>query len=357
MARRGTKVEAVEKRTPRRAVTIKDVAAHLGVSFSAVSRALNDREHTSSAMKTRVREAAKALGYVPHTAARMMHRSHSQVIGLVMPDLGNYVFAEAAGVMAEQCHDAGYQLVLGISQRNPQIELEQVEAMRAMRVAGVIISPCGQSLAQTMTLLESMPAVQLARRNASLKIPTIATDDRTGVHNATRHLLQLGHKRIALVSGESTMTDTERLRGALDALEQAGIEQSPGLVLCGPLTAEFGRDATSRVVQMADRPTAVLATNSVLTIGVVDAVQRAGLAVPDEMSVIGFGDPEWFRLWGPGLTTVRVPITELTQACALHLLRQIEEGVELEPAERRFEMMLDTTLLVRGSTGPAPRTL
>ncbi|MCP3731225.1 LacI family transcriptional regulator [Sphingomonas sp. MG17] len=353
MARR-IESTATTVRPRKRPVTIKDVAAHLGVSFSAVSRALNDRHHTSEDMKARVRDAAKALGYVPHTAARMMHRAHSQTIGLVLPDLSNYIFAETASVMAEQCYQAGYQLVLGVSQRDPQIELEQVESMRAMRVAGVIISPCGQSLPETHRLLASMPSVQLARRNAELKIPTIATDDRTGSRNAMRHLLQLGHSRVALVSGDQTMTDKERLEGALDALSQAGVEQPSGLVLQGPLTAEFGREATSRVVQMEHRPTAVLCTNSVLTIGVVDAVQRAGLSVPGEMSLIGYGDPEWFRLWGPGLTTVQLPITELAQACAMHLLRQVGEGGEHEAARRPFEMMLDTSLLLRGSTGPAP---
>jgi LacI family transcriptional regulator len=345
---------AVMTRKRTRPVTIKDVAAHLGVSFSAVSRALNDRQHTSDAMKVKVRDAARELGYIPHNAAQMMHRSHSQTIGLVMPDVSNYIFAEAASVMAEQCHAAGYQLVLAVSQRDPQIELEQVESMRAMRVAGVIIAPCGNSLPETHKLLASMPSVQLARRNAAMKIPTIATDDRTGSHNAMRHLLQLGHERIALISGDKTMTDEERLGGALDALGEAGIEQPGQLILRGPLSAEFGRDATSRVVQMRDRPTAVLSTNSVLTIGAVDAIQRARLSVPDDISIIGFGDPEWFRLWGPGITTVQLPITELTQACALHLLRQIEEGGEADDSHRPFEMMLDTNLLLRGSAGPVP---
>ena len=337
----------------KRPVTIKDIAAHLGVHYSAVSRALNDQQHTSDDLKRRVREAVRELGYVPHSAARMLHRRHSPHVGLVLPDLMNQVFAESANILAERCHAAGYQLVLAVSQRDPAIELQQVEAMREMRVAGVIIAPCGDSLPETEALLAEMRVVQLARRNPHLAIPTIATDDRGGAHQAMRHLLQLGHRRIGVVGGDRTATDDERYGGALDALAEAGVAPDPRLLVRGPLSSDFGRQAASQLLQAAPRPTALLATNSLLTQGMVDAAHRAQLKVPQDLSLVGFGDPAWFRLWGPGLTTVRLPIRELAEACALQLLRQIEE--DDDPAvPAPFQMMLDTTLVLRGSTGPAP---
>lgn len=337
----------------KRQVTIKDVAAHLGVSFSAVSRALNDQQHTSKAMKDRVRSAAAELGYVPNNAARMMHRRHSQLIGLVIPDLANQIFAETASIMSERCHAAGYQLILAVSQRNATIELEQVEALREMRVAGVIIAPCGDSLPETRALLSSMPVVQMARRNVTYNVPTIESDDRGGTRNGVRHLIQLGHRAIAVIGGDQTMTDDERFNGAVEAMADAGLSFDPRHVLRGPLTAEFGKEATSRLLQLPDRPTAILATNSVLTLGLVDAIHRAQIAVPQQMSIIGFGDPDWFRLWGPGLTTIQLPIAQLAEACAQHLLRQIKEDVD-RGDDNGFQMVLDTNLLLRGSTGPVP---
>lgn len=334
--------------------TIKDVAAHLGVSFSAVSRALSDHHHTSEALKERVRKAALELGYVPHGAARAMRRKRSLLIGLVIPDLGNRVFTEAASVMAAHCHAAGYQLILSVSQLNAQIEFEQVKALREMRVDGVIIAPCGDSLPQTRELVSSMPAVQLARRNPHFSIPVIGTDDRAGACAAMQHLIQLGHRSIGIIGGNQSGTDEERFRGAIEGASDMGVRIDNSAIMRGALSVAFGREAAARLLQAANRPTAILVTNSVLALGMVDTIQRRKISVPQELSVIGFGDPEWFRLWGPGLTTVQLPTTQLAIACADHLLRRIADR-DAQPGDTSFEMLLETNLLLRGSTGPAPK--
>lgn len=336
-----------------RSVTIKDIAEHLGVSAAAVSRALNDRRHTSEDMKQRVRTGAQALGYVPNSAARAIRREHSQLVGLVIPDLSNQIFAEAANVLADRCRAAGFQLVVAATQRDAAIELKQVEALRELRVAGVVISPCGNSLPETRSLLRSTSVVQLSGRNPSFEIPTIAMDDRGGARKAVGHLISLGHTAIAIIGGLDSATDNERLAGAAEAMQEAGLRLDPSLVIRGPLSADFARQSTSELLQRDRPPTALLATSSVLSVGMIEALRRASIEVPGQISAIGFGNSDLFRLWGPGLTAVQLPIHELVDACALQLFRIIE-GREGGSAQTKFSMVLDTSLILRGSTGPAP---
>lgn len=334
-----------------RSVTIKDIADHLGVSAAAVSRALNDRRHTSEDMKQRVRAGARALGYVPNSAARAMRREHSQLVGLVIPDLSNQIFAEAASALAERCRAAGFQLVVAVTQRDAAIELKQIEALRELRVAGVVISPCGNSLPETRALLRSTPVVQLSGRNPSFEIPTIAMDDRGGGRKAVEHLVSLGHRAIALVGGRDSATDDERVGGAVQAMRDAGLDPDPALVIRGPLSADFARQTVSELLQRDGPPTALLATSSALTSGTIDALHRAKVDVPKQLSVIGFGNSELFRLWGPGLTAVQLPIRELVDACTLQLF-SIIDGPEGALAKTKFSMVLETSLVLRGSTGP-----
>lgn len=348
----GKRSNSVEKANqPSRSITIKHVAAHLGVSFSTVSRALADHRHTSDAMKLRVRAAAAELGYIPHSGARQMHSRHSGMIGLVIPDIRNQIFAAAAEIMAERCREAGFQLILSFSGRDRVIEHRQLEMLRERRAAGIIIAPCGDSLPETHQLLTTFPAVQLARRNAALDVPTVTLDDRGGMFRAVRHLIQLGHRRIAVIVGTSGLvTSDERNGGARDAFTEAAITPDEKLIIAGPLTSEFGRSATARLLSLAERPTAIVAANSLLTLGALEAVHDAGVTVPDDLSLIGFGDLDWFRLWGPGLTTVSLPIRDLAEAAAAHLMDQIHASANETRAP--LAMTLPTNLLLRGSTAP-----
>ena len=341
-------------RERERPVTIKDVAAHLGVSYSAVSRALSDHHHTSAELKERVQRAVEQLGYEPHAGARMMHQSSSRMIGLVIPDITNQIFTASAAVIEEICRREGYQLILSVSGRDPTIEYEQLRLLRQSRVAGIIIAPCGDSLPETHRLLGALPVVQLGRRNVELAAPTVTVGDHKAAQAAVLHLTQLGHRRIAIIGGQLGLVNSKsRLDGARGGLAAAGVEISTSLVLTGPMTAEFGRAAMIRLWSGSEPPTAALVLNSVQTLGVVEAIHQMRIDVPGRLSVVGFGDPEWFHLWGPGLTTVSLPVHDLAEAAASLLMSQISQrGTKADPA---LEMSLDTSLIVRGSTA-APRS-
>ncbi|WP_116091871.1 LacI family DNA-binding transcriptional regulator [Sphingomonas crusticola] len=333
--------------------TIKDVANALGIAYSTVSRALNDHPHTSEAMKKRVRDAAIAMGYVPNTAARLMRGSPGMQIGLIVPDIQNYsLFATCAKVLADHCSKLGYQLVLSISDDNPETELRHVQAMREAQVAGLVIAASAGTLPETKRLLAAVPAVQLALRNNDLNIPSVTTEDHEGFHSAARYLIQLGHRRIAFLGGPGALTTSaNRVAGVKAAMVEEAIPIDESLLVSVPLRADAARTATSALLQLRQPPTAIIAGNSVLAVGALDAISRAGAKVPKALSFIGCGDGDLFRLWGPGVTTLNAPLEWVSETAFSLLQAQIADPLNKADGKTRLAMGYD--LILRGTTAPA----
>lgn len=340
------------RRDSRKAsVTIKDVASKLGVSFATVSRALNDHPSTSEETRARVREAAAALNYVPHTAARMMQTRSSRLIGLVIPDLNIPIFAATASVLAENCAEAGYQLVLSVSGRDPVRERELVTALRSIQAAGIIIAPCGDSLPDTLALLRETPCLQLGMRNHRLDVPTVKADNKESMAAATRHLVQLGHRRIGYIGAPRDVgTEDERYLGIMDTLAPLGMTiQEDALFLVPPLAAS-GQAAMSQLLRLPDPPTAVLIGSGGLVSGAIDMLIQTNTKVPDYLSVIGVGDSEWYRHWNGGLTAIRMPIQEIAESIVKQLMLQIRSAQN--SASAPFVITHQSNLILRGSTAP-----
>jgi LacI family transcriptional regulator len=330
-------------------VTIKDVAEHLGVSHSTVSRALNDRRHISEEMKARVRQAAAELGYVVNAGARTLRSAESNLIGLIVPDVGSELFTAAAKALAARCFRAGYQLVLCVHEDDPEIELRHVEALRQARALGVVIIPTPGVLDQTAALLKATSVVQFSRYSPKIDAPSVTLDGAHGVATAVAHLASLGHRRIAYVGlPDDRSTGWDRLAGYRQGLERIGVAFDPGLVRLGATLLEYGRSAMASLLQLDPRPTAVVFGSADLTHGGVEACRRAGVRVPQDLSVVGYGDPAWFKLIGPGLTTVAVVTGEMAEAAILQLLRKIAGG----PDEAAASIALEPHLILRESTAP-----
>jgi LacI family transcriptional regulator len=187
-------------------VTIKDIARMVGVSSSTVARALNDSPKISEATKIRVRAAARQLGYVAHSAARLMRGETSTVIGLTVPDVENDFYATLARAVAEVCRESGFQLVLSITEDEPSIEYEHLRALVGAQAAGAVIVPTSASSPASRELLERLPSVQLIRHLPALESDSFAIDDERGIRDATRHLIDLGHTRIAYIGAASTLS-------------------------------------------------------------------------------------------------------------------------------------------------------
>ncbi len=339
---------------PGRRVTIKDIAERLGISHATVSRALADHPHTSEATKARVQAVAAELGYIPHSAARVMRGVPSSLVGLIIPDIQNDFYATVAKALAESCNEAGFQLVLAITEDDPVTEVQHVRELAEARAAGVVIVPSRGIRRETAALLKALPVVQLIRRSPALATDWLGIDDGAGIAAAARHLLDLGHRRIAYVGGHKELsTGAARATGFRTALGERS--KATPVIEVGPPRAAFGREAMVHILGTKRRPTAVVSGGARTTIGILEAIEAEGLSVPADLSLVGFGDPPWFRWWRSGITTLGLPVRDIAFAAGALLVRRIREAVPPDPPTRATYPAM---LLTRGSTAPpgkAPR--
>lgn len=340
--RGGTEVRDVD-----RGVTIKDIAQRLGIAHSTVSRALSDHPHVNPSTRARVMAEAAALGYVPHSGARVLRGVPSTLLGLLVPDIENDFYGTVARAMAEAANVAGFQLVLANTGDDPDSELGHVRALVESRAAGVVIVPSRPMHRDTATLLARLPVVQLIRRTTLLHADWMGIDDESGLAASAAHLAGLGHARIAYIGGEEGLsTGNARRKGFLRGLRAGGVEPDPDLIALGPPRARFAREALRGLWQRDARPTGLVVGGGRLTLGALQAVADLGIQVPRDLALVGFGDPPWYAWFGPGLTTLSLPVRDIAFAAADLLLRRLRETT------RPIEATFPATLVVRGSTTP-----
>lgn len=330
-------------------VTIADVASAAGVSKTAVSFAFNNPDRLGHATLERVLEVAHDLGYAPHPAARALSMRRSGTIGVLIPQRLSTVFAnpflgELIQGLGELCEEHDLTLLLV-----PPLDGSLEGAIRQASVDGFIslgLSPDDRALDVLDRI--GIPTV-LVDSEGSAAHPSVNVDDQGGAAAAARHLLELGHRHLAIIvlppargQLESTPTAVRRLAGYRSAIQLAGLPE-PQIVMAG-ISVQAGARAFESVPKGKNRPTGVLAMSDMAAIGVMSAAQSAGLRVPDDLSVVGFDDVPASSWTNPPLTTVRQPIVEKGRLAA-RLLIQVMKGKSVEaPAP------LSTSLVVRGST-------
>ena len=217
-------------------ISIKDIARHLGIAHSTVSRALHDHPYTNRDTKERVRRAAEKLGYIPHAAARALRGNRGVMVGLIVPNIASEAFAAAAQILSHRCLKEGLQIVLAVSEDDADIEYGHVAALRAARAAGIVIAPSSAPRDKTIALLRSVPTVQYARHHSRIAAPSVVVDSERGIALATEHLLQLGHRRIAYLGPDrANSTGADRLSGFLDAHRKFGLKPGTAMALPGAM--------------------------------------------------------------------------------------------------------------------------
>lgn len=333
----------------QRRTTIKDIAVHLGIDHSTVSRALNDNPNISEETKHQVRQAAHRLGYVANASARAMRYNHNPLIGLAIPDIRNDFYSAVARALAERCNGAGFQMVLVNTDDHPEVENRQVRALMEARVAGVVITPSPELLENTARLLAPVPTVQLVRQSPKLEGDIVGMDDIGAMREATEHLLALGHKRIGYIGTRKDINVGQaRFDGYLQAHAAAGLTVDLNHVALVSPRQSFGADSVARLLALPQPPTALIIGSSELTIGGLSAIQAAGVSIPKEIAVVGYGDPVWCRLLSPALTAVQLPVDAMVEAAEALILERI--GARGQPPAERQSRMCEPTLVVRGST-------
>ncbi|MDB6000366.1 MAG: LacI family transcriptional regulator [Rhizobacter sp.] len=333
----------------RSAITIKDLANLLGMAHTTVSRALNDHPKISADTKARVREAANKLGYVTNSGARSMRMGSSKLVGLIVPDVQNEFYSSAARAMAELCAQLGYQMVLGVSEDDPAREEQHVRTLRESRCAGVLITPCGASTVLTAELLRQVPTVQFLRFDKQLGSICVQADDIEGTYQATEHLMQLGHRRIGFVGGRREVsTGLRRISGYEAALRKHGLDADPALQRFGPTRPEFGEAALASLLAEPVRPTALVVGSSRQLLGVLRGLRERGMKVPQALSVVGYGDADWFQVSEPPVTAIALPVRDMSERATQLLFELLALGAS--GRTRTPEPMFGTQLVLREST-------
>lgn len=330
--------------------TIRDIADDLDLSHSTVSRALADHPHVRTETRMRVQARARELGYVPNGLAQSMRGAHGPVLGLVIPDIRNEFYASMAQIVADAAAARGFHLALSITEDDPDREMGDVRALLVSRAAGIIITPTSHARSETLDMLRGTNAAQLVRQHDAIAQEAVLIDDAAGIAAATRHLVNYGHRHIAYVGTHADIScGRDRHEGFRAVMAEHGLDA--GSVALGPPRPEFAQHAVPSLLAGERRPTGLVIGSSSLTIGALEALRSMHLAWPRDISVVGYGDPVWFKLIGDGLTTVQLPVQEMGRyATSLLLLRFEGNAIVHERAEERRASRFSPSLVVRGST-------
>lgn len=384
--------------------SIVEVARAAGVSTATAGRVLGGYGQTSAASRTKVEEAAQRLGYRPNGLARSLIHGSTETVGVIVTDIGNSFFASAVRAVTDVVRAAGYEILLANTDSDPAAEQRALTVMWEKRVDGLIIAPQGPGTAERLrTMAEAgLPTVLLDRPLAALpQVDQVTINNTACARSAVNHLTRLGHRRIAVVSeaareldrlrdkpvrdGDDERPSAARLVGYLAALRRASVEPDPALVVHSPYDRDAAERAVRRLLRKNPDVTALFCTDNVLSSGAVAALQSSGRSCPEEISLVGFDDQDWTTLVHPRLTVVRQPRRELGTAAGRRLLERMAERarsragttatghddgsadgpVAAQDAGHRHpatdrpageRIVLRGRLIIRDSTGPAPRS-
>lgn len=335
-------------------VSIKDVARIAGVSIATVSRCLNEPDRVRRQTREKVQLAIRQTGYSPNTLAQSFRRGKTHVIMVVLPSVGDPFFTEVMRGIREKATAQGYSLLINETQLNT-LTADEIGAMVVSRQADGIILLASLSPFGTRVLsAESRRALPIVIGCESIapelsRFPGIHIDNLQAAREATEHLLQLGHERIAFIYGDhKTLLTKDREAGFRAAMTDAGKAIDSGWVVEGKLTVEGAIAATEKLLQHPRRPTAIFCANDEMALGCLHAIRSAGLDVPTDLSVMGFDDTRYAAITDPPLTTVHQPARDIGERVTQRLLREIEHG-HSEGAEQEI---MPHRLVLRASTAP-----
>jgi len=327
--------------------TLKDVAVEAGVALGTVSRVINHEPSVSPELVARVEKAIRTLDYQPNVLGRNLRRRRTGTIGVVVPDITALFFAELVKQVEKAAMEVGYSVLIGNSANSRQIEDLYLSKLSDSGLDGMIFSSSADDDAHVIR--EGAALVAVDRELSGFDF--IASNHEVGAREVVRHLVDLGHRRIACISGPATMPVFQQRLAGYRSVVETGLKElgiSPETYTrFEPLDSMRGIDAAHSLLELPERPTAVFATTDQQAIGVLRACGDCGLRVPEEMSVVGFDDIPLADLVNPRLTTVRQPIEQIGRLAVERLLLRM--GSTDEPAQR---WLLDTELRHRESSAP-----
>ncbi|PXY31338.1 LacI family DNA-binding transcriptional regulator [Prauserella muralis] len=328
-------------------VGIKDVARRAGVSVGTVSNVVNRPHLVSATTRSRVLTAIQELGYVRDESARQLRAGRSRILALVVLDLGNPFFVDIARGAEQAAHDEGLHVITCDSGQQADREQSYLSMLAEQRVRGVLLSPVDTSGVALETFRRNeIPYVFVDRRVPADEASSVSVDDVAGGALAARHLVERGHREIALVNGPQILAQCrDREAGVRSVLADSAARLS--VLETNDLDVASGRDAGARLLGMSPRPTAVFCANDLLALGVLQAMVSSGVRVPEELAIVGYDDIEFAGAAAVPLTSVRQPARRLGHRAATLLIAETTEDTA-PPA--RQTVVFEPELVVREST-------
>jgi DNA-binding LacI/PurR family transcriptional regulator len=337
-------------------VRLKDIAERAGVSIMTVSKVMRDAPDISAATKARVRVLAQQMGYVPDSLAQGLRTRTTKLFGLVISAMTNPIFSRVIMAIEERAHELGYEVILSHTLNIPSREEAAIRRLISRRVDGLFISPVYRLAPEAPIYQElqrcAIPTIILGHLAPFCnQFPNVETDDIQASYAATQHLLELGHRRIGYFAGPQVSPwAQERLEGHRRALREAGAEIDDKLIFDAGATIEEGEKAALQLLNERPDVTAVQAVNDLVAIGAATIFLNQGIRIPEELSMVGFGNvliSEYFRV---PLTTVRQPKFRLGVA-AMNSMLKLMRGERPEPKRLSAETIVRASTAVPSTTG------
>lgn len=331
---------------------IHDVAKLAGVAPMTVSRVVNNNGYVSEETRRRVEAAIRELDYVPNALGSSLRSKRTQTLALVLSDIANPFWTTVARAVEDTANKYGYHIIIGNTDESPEKQNDYLTFLMKKQVDGFLLVPTS---ADTLLPLQKrgVSFVVLDQHYPDIHFDTVRGDSTGGAYALTQHLLGLGHRRLAIISGPRDLpTAADRVAGFLQALEEAGISEPPQ-IYSGGFNHETGYECTRRILRTTPRPTAIFATNNSITVGTMRALLEAKLRIPDEMSVVGFDEFPPAITYDPFLTVAAQPAYQIGQKATELLLSRLDGIGPGAPQEIVFPV----EIIVRRSSGKPPPQL
>jgi LacI family transcriptional regulator len=329
--------------------TIHDVAKRAGVAPTTVSRVINNSGYVSHAARARVEAAIDDLGYVPNRLARSLRLRRTHTLGLVVTDIANPFWPAVARGVEDAAHAAGYNVILCNTDESEAKQEQYLDVLLQKRVDGILLVPaCTSAALGEWIRSQATPVVLLDRRVGCAEVDTVRGDSESGAYDLVRHLISLGHRRIAVLSGSKDVsTAVDRVAGYLRALAEAGLEVRPEWVRWGTFSQACGYEGAKRLLHTVPPPSALFGVNNFLAVGALRALRDAGLRVPEEMSVVSFDDLSSELVIEPFLTAAHQPAYEMGRQGAELLLARLSGAAP----DGYQDIILPVRIEIAGSSG------
>lgn len=331
--------------------SMRDVARLAGVSVATVSAVINGKGTVSSKRTQQVLKAMEALDYHPDQIARSLRVGRSNTLGMIVPDISNPFFSEILRSFQERCETEGWSVIVCDSNDNPERERQHLASLYAKRVDGVVLATSGSQAAYDRLTLRRFPIVFIDSVPSGAEQGAVVVDNVEGAYVATKHLIELGHRRIAVINGLLQRSPgADRMAGFQKAMQEAGLPVPQEYVQQGGFHLDGGYTCGEALMRLDVPPTAIFSCNNRMSLGLLHALSELKINCPDVVSVIGFDDADWATSFHPHLTCIAQPVREIGTNAAEMLLRKIEDAGREANGQLCPNLVLRAELRLREST-------